>query len=100
MTKSGSAWITIEWLSEELKEYSQINYEELFSLHPVERGKVIMFGQEIISPRWHRSYLKTPKRDTKAKRSFMYSELNPMKIYHCRQNFRFTRLVMLEKLGF
>ncbi|NME71250.1 alpha-ketoglutarate-dependent dioxygenase AlkB [Flammeovirga aprica] len=77
LTKSGSAWITIDWLSEELIEYSQINYGKLFGLHPVERGKVIMYGKEMTSSRWHQSYLKTPQHDIKAKRSYMYAGIKP-----------------------
>ena len=73
LTKSNSAWITIEWISEELREYSQTYYQEMFYLHPIERGKVVMFGEEVNSPRWHRSYLKIPTQDIRKERSFMYS---------------------------
>jgi len=73
LTKDKSAWITIEWLPEEIKEYSRRNYENMFSLHPTERGKVIMSGDEVNSPRWHRSYLKIPHRNISEVRSFMYS---------------------------
>ena len=72
LTKSHSAWIIIEWLSEELKEYTQANYQEMFDLHPSERGKVVMFETEVESPRWHRSYLKIPRTIIPGK-SFMYS---------------------------
>jgi len=73
LTKSKSAWITIEWISEELREYSQVRYQEMFNLHPIERGKVVMFGEDVISPRWHRSYLKIPTENINEERSFMYS---------------------------
>lgn len=73
LTESKLAWITIEWLSEELMDDAQKNYDELFDLHPIERGKVIMFHEDVESPRWHRSYLYTPEYDAKAHRSYMYS---------------------------
>ena len=37
LTKSKSAWITITWLSDELINYSQNQYQSLFNLHPTER---------------------------------------------------------------
>lgn len=73
LTKSKSAWITIEWLSAELQEYSDMHYQELFELHPAERGKVVMYGKEVNSPRWHRSYLQIPNQHITDKKSFMYS---------------------------
>lgn len=73
LTKSNSAWITIAWISNELKKYSQTHYQEMFDLHPIERGKVVMFGEEVNSPRWHRSYLKIPSHNIRKERSFMYS---------------------------
>ncbi len=76
LSKNKLSWITIEWLSDELFNYSKENYKELFNLHPDERGKVIMFDQEITSPRWHRSYLYQPKYNPTRKRSYMYSGLN------------------------
>ena len=42
LTKSKSAWITITWLSDELINYSQNQYQSLFNLHPTERGKVVI----------------------------------------------------------
>ncbi|MBB6461313.1 alpha-ketoglutarate-dependent dioxygenase AlkB [Flammeovirga kamogawensis] len=77
LTKSKSSWITIEWVTDELDKYSKCNYDEMFALHPSEKGKVVMYEKEVISPRWHRSYLMIPNRDQNAKRSFMYSGLVP-----------------------
>lgn len=78
LTRSKSAWITIEWLSEELIAYTAKHYEKLFQLHPVERGKVIMYGHETQSSRWHKSYLNTPVRtEVYENRSYMYSGKDP-----------------------
>lgn len=74
LTESKSAWITIEWLSEELMVVSQTEYSSLFDLHPTDKGKVVLYGHEIQSPRWHKSYLKTPPREAiHTTRSYMYS---------------------------
>ncbi len=77
LNESQSSWITIEWLSEELIEYSTTNYQTLFNLHPLQRGKVFMFDEEVDSSRWHRSYLHQPKLDIERKHSYMYSGIEP-----------------------
>ncbi len=79
LTESKSAWITVEWLSEELIDYATTNYQELFELHPAERGKVMVLFKEVDSPRWHRSYLRTPERDNSVMMSYMYSGKTPYK---------------------
>lgn len=77
LTKSKSAWITITWLSDELINYSQNQYQSLFNLHPIERGKVVMYDEEVQSSRWHKSYLHTPMRNLiHAKKSYMYAGKN------------------------
>jgi alkylated DNA repair dioxygenase AlkB len=77
LTENKSAWLTIEWLSDALFKYVRGHYQELFDLHPENRGKVILYDQEIQSSRWHRSYLKTPVRNTRhTKNSYMYSGLD------------------------
>lgn len=74
LTKSKSAWITITWLSDELINYSQNQYQSLFNLHPNERGKVVLHEDEVQSSRWHKSYLNTPIRKAiHAKKSYMYA---------------------------
>ncbi len=73
LTESKSAWLTIEWLSEELQAQAYEDYWTLFELHPADRGKVVVFGEEYPSSRWHRSYLNTPVWDASSKRSHMYS---------------------------
>ncbi len=77
LTESKSAWLTIEWLSDELFDYARNYYQELYDLHPENRGKVILYDEEIQSSRWHRSYLKTPVRNpNNTKSSYMYSGLH------------------------
>ncbi|MBA3679632.1 MAG: alpha-ketoglutarate-dependent dioxygenase AlkB [Bacteroidetes bacterium] len=75
LTKSKSVWIEIDWLSEELINYAEENYQDLFQLHPTERGRVVMYGKDNASFRWHRSYLNTPvfDLDLHGKKSYMYS---------------------------
>jgi alkylated DNA repair dioxygenase AlkB len=74
LSESKSSWITIEWLSDELMAYATENYQELFNIHPKQRGKVVMHNnEECESPRWHRSYLFQPNRDANRERSYMYS---------------------------
>lgn len=73
LSESKSSWITIEWLSEELIAYATQNYQSLFNLHPVQRGKVVMDNKEFESPRWHRSYLHIPTLGSTYKSSYMYS---------------------------
>lgn len=76
LSEDKASWITIEWLSEDLLHYTKENYQDLFELHPQQRGKVVMFNdEECISPRWHRSYLHQPERKTAQKHSYMYSGL-------------------------
>lgn len=77
LTKSRSAWIKVAKLPEELCTYAQSNFDTLFNLHPVERGKVIMSHEyihnEIESTRWQASYLNTPKWDQLMETSYMFS---------------------------
>jgi alkylated DNA repair dioxygenase AlkB len=73
LSESKSSWITIEWLSEELITYATENYQRLFNIHPLQRGKVVMNNEDIISPRWHRSYLHQPALGSTHKSSYMYS---------------------------
>jgi alkylated DNA repair dioxygenase AlkB len=78
LTKNKSAWLTITWLSKELIEYTKKQYPKLLQLRPIERGKVVLYNEEIQSSRWHRSYLKTPTRsDAHQSRSYMYSGKDP-----------------------
>jgi|GEM_PF-5996298 len=78
LTRSKSAWITIEWLSEELIEYTRNQFQKLFELRPIERGTVILYDQETPSSRWHRSYLNTPSFNANYEnRSYMYSGKDP-----------------------
>ncbi len=76
LTKSGSAWLEIEHLSDELKQFSNDHYTQLFNLHPKEKGKVMMNTHnnvyELKSSRWHQSYLNTPKRNTDCYGSYMF----------------------------
>lgn len=52
-----------------------VNFDRLFSLHPQQRHKIIMFGKEIQVYRWQSVYLNTPRYTTDLinKTSYMYS---------------------------
>ena len=58
------------------------SFEELWQLHPEERGKVVMVCQgEAIDRtchRWHQSYGHTPPRDPESTKSYMFSGLHPL----------------------
>lgn len=70
---SDQSYITINQIPEYL---SHVNFNDLFDLHPIDRHKIIMYGEEIICPRWQKSYLNTPRlrEDARTGRtSYMYS---------------------------
>lgn len=82
LTTSGSAYIKIDTLSNELIEYATNNFELLFNLHPKQRGRIIMRDRktseasEVESSRWHKSYLNTPTYDAdRHVSSYMYCGL-------------------------
>lgn len=68
-----NSWIKITELPYELKEYTRNNFEELFELHPEERGKIIIFDKDLEVKRWYKSYMKTPCYQNKNK-SYMYAD--------------------------
>ncbi len=73
------SWLELDTIPYELLEYGQDNFEELFALHPEERGQVILNKQETIvidSPRYHKSYGQTPPYDPIKKHSYMFTGLN------------------------
>jgi hypothetical protein len=86
LTTDNSAWIELAHLPYELKTYSQVNFNMLFNLHPVERGKIIMGNgqetREIESSRWHASYLNTPKWDRTLETSYMFSGYANSQVTH------------------
>jgi len=69
-------WIRVTQLPEDLKIYGRTNFDKLFSLHPEERAKVVMYDKEIPCDRWQQSYLNTPVRNPEEKHSYMFSGLN------------------------
>ena len=74
LTRSKSAWLTITWLTEALMEYSKKNFHHLFEMHPAQRGNVILYGNEVSTQRWYKSYLQTPVRsEAYTNRSYMYA---------------------------
>jgi alkylated DNA repair dioxygenase AlkB len=73
LTKEGNSWVEIEMAPEEIIDYGAKNFNKLFNLHPLEQGKIIMYEQELLSYRWHQSYLRTPQRDPAFPHSYMFS---------------------------
>ena len=73
LTRDGSCWLKIEHLPTELAEYGLRCFDEMWQLHPEDRGKVMMHTGQVQSPRWHKSYLNTPKRNPDVRTSYMFS---------------------------
>lgn len=74
LNESGTAWIQLSHLPAELAEYAKANFKSMFDLHPEERGKVIMFEEEVDAHRWYRSYMNVPRLDAVVKdSSYMFS---------------------------
>lgn len=74
LTKSKSAWLSVTWLSEELLKYAKENFDNLYNLKPIERGKVVLYDDEVNTQRWYKSYLQTPLRgEIHTNRSYMYA---------------------------
>jgi hypothetical protein len=81
LTKNKSAWITVEHLPDNLKQYASENFSNMFNLHPEKRGNVLVFNknkanpewQEIECFRWTKSYLHTPKFDNTVMKSYMFA---------------------------
>ena len=83
LTDDNNSWITVTQLPTELIDYTNTNYEKLFTLHPPELGKILYYNHkqnnddplwnEVIKNRYHASYLNTPKYSEKVLASFMFS---------------------------
>ena len=75
LTKTGTAKVCVSKLSDDMSQFTQENYDKMFTLHPENRGRVLMRNNEVESTRWHQSYLNTPKFDESVygKGSYMYS---------------------------
>lgn len=74
LTKDKSAWLTISWLPENLIKYATENFANLYNQKPTERGKVVLYDDEINTQRWYKSYLQTPLRSAiHDNRSYMYA---------------------------
>ena len=76
LNDSGSAYITIDYLPEELMKTNETNFNIMWNLHRTEKHKVINTGKEIDSYRYSQSYLNTPpitESVISGKDSYMYS---------------------------
>lgn len=60
LNDSGSAYITIDYLPEELMKINEANFNIMWNLHPTEKHKVINTGKEIDAYRYSQTYLNTP----------------------------------------
>lgn len=77
LTTDGNARIEIDTLPEYLTAYARMHYKSLFSLHPTQRGQVSMFSKNVVSHRWHQSFMNTPKYDARFfGKSYMFSAAN------------------------
>jgi alkylated DNA repair dioxygenase AlkB len=75
LMKDDSSWIEVQFIPNELIDYATEKFDELFQLHPAQKGNVVMYGKELKSSRWHQSYMETPKRDPAMKHSYMFCGL-------------------------
>lgn len=79
LTSDESAWITIEHIPQELKDYGQANFYRLFHEHPEHEEPVSYFNhddgtfKEVASHRWYQSYMNTPPKDPSVRRNYMFS---------------------------
>jgi hypothetical protein len=75
LNETKTSYIKIGRLPEDLKTYTINNFDEMFSLHPLKRHKIIFYRKELEVHRWQQSYLQTPNHemDILNKRSYMYS---------------------------
>lgn len=74
LNESGSSYLIIHHLNDELKESSCNDFNNMWSLHPEQKHKVIRFEKEIEVHRYSKSYLKTPTDLSHLhKSSYMYS---------------------------
>ena len=84
LNKSKTAWITINYLPQEIIKYASKNYSKLFDLHPIHRHRVAhrkyldenndtYIDTDSICSRYQSSYGKTPKQNLKLSLSYMYS---------------------------
>lgn len=63
LTRDATSWIHVQQLPPYLSAYGRRQFMDLWNLHPGERGKVMHSDTEAPSHRWHKAYLRTPKRD-------------------------------------
>jgi len=76
LTEDESAWIKIEYLPNELKEYGLKYFNEMFDLKLEDKGKIMNKNNEIQTHRYHTCYLNTPKYDPDVKKNYMFCGLN------------------------
>lgn len=79
LNESGTAYITIGYLPEHLKNVNKNVFDKMWDLHPKEKHKVINTGKEIYAYRYSQSYLNTPsipKEVFSGDESYMYSGFN------------------------
>jgi len=60
LTKEGGSWVDVFSLPKDLIPNSQ-ELQELWDMHPVEKGQIVILGKLITTPRWQQSYGKPYK---------------------------------------
>ena len=65
-------YLNINKISNDLIKYGNDNFNELFDLHPNDLGIITKDSKDIISNRYHKSYLFTPKYDNNIFKSYNY----------------------------
>lgn len=80
LNESGTSYITIDYLSDELKEKGITTFENMWKLHPEDKHKIIRFEEEMQVFRFSKSYLNTPTDLSDiSKKSYMYSGFDTSK---------------------
>jgi alkylated DNA repair dioxygenase AlkB len=70
------SWVEVDKLPDNLIQYSNENFDKMFSYHPDLRAKVIMYDKEVDCHRWQQSYLHTPKYRNLVNTSYMFCGKN------------------------
>ncbi len=74
LNESGSAFIRIDNIPDELKLYLFENFNTMWNLHPENKHKIIMYEKEVEVNRYSQSYLNTPTDlEITKTHSYMYS---------------------------
>jgi hypothetical protein len=72
------SWVESTVLPEKLMDFTEVHFEEMLGVRPPKKGTVMVKDEMYDSPRYHKSYMKTPTFEAKkfAKHSYMHDLKN------------------------